>query len=85
MRRVFKYYLEVNCDKQNFSLPLQRWLHVGLDGEGRACIWAEVNDSLPRPFTLHILGTGDIVPENVVLYLGSFTQGKNVWHIYQEY
>ena len=58
-------------------------IHVGLDPNGDACIWAEVDpDKTREEIDLFVVGTGHAMPELPLRHRGSIIQGSFVWHIY---
>jgi hypothetical protein len=86
MRKVFKYPIE-GTDMQTVicQCPL-RVIHAGLDPQGTACIWVEVNTVFRSmaPVTIWIVGTGSPIPAQAVRHIGSFNQGPFVWHVYTQ-
>jgi hypothetical protein len=87
-RTIHKYPLDTSTSQSILSVgPDAIPLHVGLDARNVACLWCEVDyEDHPDPFKLivSIVGTGqrmDRATSNSD-YLGSFTVGLLVWHVY---
>jgi hypothetical protein len=88
MKAVYKYEL----DSQNPVIQVPNgisvcWqpIHVGLDPRGKACVWIMVDPTAPtKPVRFFIVGTGDEIPDDAELYVGTFNQGPFVWHIFVE-
>lgn len=97
MKRVYKYPLYVPM--KNSGSPLTdilmpknaKVVHVGLQ-EGVVTIWAEVDDDAlqaavsgrewdGRRFAVY--GTGDTIPDDDAVHVGSLMDGIFVWHVYE--
>jgi hypothetical protein len=81
---VYKYPIEI-ASKQTLLLPVGFYvIRVGLDLNGNPCIWAIVDPAKSEAeMTVHIVGTGFVVPENMVnRHIGSFVQGSFIWHAF---
>lgn len=60
-------------------------LHAGIDPQHQACVWAEViPNNTPEPKPFHVVGTGKDISYWSDEYIGSFVQGRYVWHLYKE-
>lgn len=83
MKTVYKYVVETGRYEVNLQVPgYRKPLHVGLDPAGVPSLWMEVDtNSVPVPFTIYIVGTGQEVPQGKQ-YIGSFVEGPYVWHVY---
>lgn len=88
MRTIFKYPLELT-DKQNIKLPYSaritaKPIHAGLDPQGELCVWAECDKDSGKfaTVTIYIVGTGNPLPDETSVHIGSVTQGSFVWHVY---
>lgn len=83
MKRIWKYRIQVT-DEQRIEIPFGSVpIHAGLDPDGNPSIWYEVN---PQETTIHVrifvVGTGDPIPYETNIHIGSFVQGPFVWHVY---
>lgn len=61
-------------------------VHVGVDPEGKPCVWIELDPSSGQSATLElaIFGTGHPIPDAVSHHVGSFMEaGRFMWHVYQ--
>ncbi len=83
--KIYKYELE-DATRNGIRGVVNRVIHVGLDPNGAACLWAEVApDIVPyggSPLKVVIVGTGMDVPEGHLSHCGSFVDGVFVWHVY---
>lgn len=83
MTTIYKYpfYIE---DEPSITLPTgYQILHVGLDPQGTPCIWALVNTERSElPVRFFLVGTGHPVPSLSTVHIGSFLQGRFVWHLF---
>ncbi len=83
-RTIYKYSLVT----PTFDIPKGAvFLHCGSDPgyEGNIALWFEVNPGaeLERR-TFHVFGTGHLIEDNGLQYLGTIRQNIYMWHIYQE-
>jgi hypothetical protein len=82
MKTIYKYPIQIT-DEQDLEIPHGYPLHVGLDPQGVPCIWFQVNtDHLKSKVKIHIIGTGNPIPDAAIFYIGSFVQSPFVWHVY---
>jgi len=83
-KTIWKFPIKITDNDQYLALPpKRRVLSVGLDPEGIPCIWAEVEPEELKPTVpvqIFVIGTGEEAPN--ALFLGTFVQGKRVWHTY---
>lgn len=82
-RRVWKYQLEFG--QQHVTMRAGAELcDVGLDGEGRPCVWALSDPQAPEAQRrLYVAATGQQVDlDAATLYVGSFTAGRLVGHLF---
>ncbi len=82
MRTVYKYPINIE-DNQTIDMPTtNRVVHVARDGNGRPCIWAEVDDMTDSaPFKVSVRGTGHPLPKDEN-HIGTFVDMPFVWHVY---
>lgn len=84
-RTIFKYPITLGLT--TMSLPHGAIVrHVGVDPNEQLCLWAEIDQSYPSsstPRTFWVLGTGSLIPDDAILYLGTFSQGPLIWHVYE--
>jgi len=82
MRTVFKYQLEI-VDHQIIKVPsVWRALSVA-EQDGKLCIWFQVDSEHAKEDVLvHIVGTGNLVPTDAGLYIGTVVIDQLVWHVY---
>jgi hypothetical protein len=83
VRTIYKYPLELKSTQtlqiRNGSIPL----HVGKDPQGFICLWCEVHEhALNVPAVIHMVGTGQPLPNEAQMHIGSITVGEFVWHFY---
>lgn len=81
---VWKFPLEVLATyTQKISIPRDyRILHVGIDPEGRICLWAAIDHTAPkRDVEIRIAGTGEWL-SRVGSYIGTVVDGPFVWHVF---
>lgn len=83
MRTIYKYPVSPFSDKIQLGRnAVVR--HFGRDPMNNLCIWAEVDpDGDQELHTIHIVGTGHPVPNNVT-YVMSTLDGEYVWHLFWE-
>lgn len=57
-------------------------LHIGLDPNETACLWASVDGDEPKTrVAVHSIGTGWPIPPST-RYIGSVTAAGRVWHYF---
>ena len=88
MANIFKY--KIPSASEPFELRIrgfQEVVHVGEDGVGTPCIWAQVNPSLPEePWTFMLAATGQEFDTEKWCHVKSFVQGNGlVWHLLRPY
>jgi len=86
MKTVYKYELQLT-DYQRITVPcagLSDILQVGLDPKGQLCIWClvQTHATLTETYDIFIVGTGNPVPNEAKIHLGSVVQGPFVWHVF---
>lgn len=81
--KIWKYLLTLE-PKQDIELPGCPLLYkVGVDPEGRPCVWALVNPASPKIHKrFYAVFTGQPVPESAYLWLGTLIRGELVYHIW---
>lgn len=86
-RSMWKYNLKVT-DEQTIEIPRGAYIRsVGLDGEGKLSLWAEVDAELKNvkdKRQITICGTGNPIPGNAGIFIGTVTllDSGFVAHIY---
>ncbi len=82
MKAIWKYPLPLGGAV--IEMPAYTLAKVGLDPEGRLCVWVLHGDTegekLKKEFI--VVGTGHPIPERAYIWLGTVTQGEFVWHIW---
>ena len=93
MKTIWKFPIEIT-DRQVVKIhgaTLVKVIHVGLDPDGQACIWAEVvPENVQRRgaerLVVYVFGTGNPINfehgESAALHVGSFNDDPFVWHVY---
>lgn len=83
VKTIYKYPIWT-ADGQTVMLPKEfQVIHVGLDPQGTACLWAIVEPTQEtKPEELYLVGTGNPLPPQATRHLGSFVQGSFVWHAF---
>lgn len=74
-----------NTTTSDHEMPARaKFLYAGIDGEGKLCVWMEVDDeTLDREIhTFGVFNTGMPVPDDWT-YCGSVRAGSFVLHAYQ--
>ena len=91
MNKIFKYKLE-NVDKQTIELPLPARILSVMEQNDDIVLYSVVDDdeSVPKiPVDVLIVGTGEIVEDNIGLYtfLGTVElfDCKEIWHVFYSY
>lgn len=84
MQTIWKFPLEI-ADEQTVSMPAgAEPLFAGMQG-GTPCVWAAVDtEAAKEPVRFFVIGTGNPMPDDAVLYIGSVFDRSFVWHIYTE-
>lgn len=84
-RVVYKYPLKFVDGGQIVGLPAQHHIvHVGLDPEGTACVWALVDPGhQPDAVTVYVVGTGQRLPPHAGTHIGSFADSPFIWHVFR--
>ena len=87
MRTIYKHQIEIT-DEQTVMIHgdsgFPVFLHAGLDPVGRPCLWVEQETTFElKPHTIYIVGTGKQMPLKAMVHVGSFVQGRFVWHVYR--
>jgi hypothetical protein len=87
MKTIWKYQLVLE-DFQEIEMPkASRIISTGIDPMGDLCIWAEVftdfSEENKESKTIAIVGTGNPMPIDPVLYIGTVPMGQFVWHVYE--
>lgn len=58
-------------------------LSVGLDPQGRQCVWAKVDQQAPMVSRrIRIYGTGHECNMPTSKFIGTFVEGPFVWHVF---
>ena len=90
MITIWKYEVEPDLVNQVYEMPIGAIiLSFGLDGQGKMCFWAQVDDSAQREgHLISCVGTGwpiDIVNSDLNRYanfIGTVARGPYVWHLF---
>lgn len=82
--KIWKYKLGQPGEEVIHEVPLVATVrHVGIDPQGVPCVWIEVDrDTLPTHWSFLLVATGQNIPDPYVSHLGSYVEGKFVWHLY---
>lgn len=84
MKTIHKYALDENVVTEVETHQGARWLTAQMQGD-RMTIWAEVVTDYPKiTKRIHVVGTGNVIPENARHYLGTLQRAQFVFHIYAE-
>jgi hypothetical protein len=83
MQTLYKFQLphvdRLKIRASSCAVPLS----VGLDPEGRLCLWMQVDPAGPkRDLDVFVVGTGNPIPPEAINFVGSVTEGLFVWHIF---
>lgn len=84
MQTVWKFQIKIEGAQAVMMPPHAQIIHVGLDPTGEPCVWARVTrsrDVVER--TLYLTGTGQDLPEGDNRHIGSFNDGRFVWHAWE--
>lgn len=80
-KRIWKYSLSAVGAIKTPGTPV--FVHVGIDPNGEACVWAEVHPGeLTTEWFLTVFGTGQLITPGSGRYVGTFVDGSLVWHVY---
>lgn len=83
--KIYKYKLELKDFQQ---IPLS-YTHKILDvqiQDGSICLWAAIKPGWATShFPVHIIGTGQELPDRNLQYCGTVQLDGFVWHIFIEY
>lgn len=85
MKTIHKYVLN-NVKNEVQTFEGAKFLHVD-NQRGEITVWAEVDTrNRKAKKILHVVGTGNEVPEEATKHLGSaiFSEGMIVFHIYED-
>ena len=86
MKTIYKYELKLT-DYQIIATPCagnSQPLHVGFDPNGQLYVWClvETHSNLTENHVIFIVGTGNPIPIEAKIHLGSVVQGPFVWHVF---
>lgn len=60
-----------------------RPLKAGIDPMGQRCVWCMVEDSFKAsPMEFLLIATGQALPKDSGVYLGTIIEGSFVWHVF---
>ncbi len=85
-RTIYKFPLAIE-EKQKIEFLKEagttcKIIHVGLDPQDQPCVWIELYvGTYPCSYEFKIIGTGGRV-SGCDNHVGSFVQGRYVWHVY---
>ena len=81
MKKIFKFPLQVS-DLQKISIPKDSTLLTVQVQKGVPCLWALVDtDKETEERFIRIIGTGNLIPENTLRYIGTFQVIENNWFV----
>jgi len=87
MHTIYKYPIDIVLH-QTVVLPLKATIiHVGLDPQGKPCVWAEVCTDIKQTveWNIYIVGTGNPRRDEARTHLGSFKENDMfMWHVYTD-
>jgi hypothetical protein len=84
MRTIFKYPLTLT-DHQLIELPKNSECLTVQMQKDVPCLWAVVDRSQPNEVrTIHLVGTGQRMPDGILFYLGTVQDHGFVWHFFLE-
>lgn len=83
MKRIFKYPIQIT-DRETIEMPGgAKILSAQVQGN-TICLWAEVDtEMVPQPRTIAVYGTGNPMPEDPGLFIGTVQTPPFVWHVYE--
>jgi len=83
MKTIYKYTFDINDDIEIEMPAGAEIVHVGVDPQGQAAIWAKVNTKDPAVAQrFNIRGTGHDI-DGAGNHVASFNQGAFVWHVFR--
>lgn len=88
MKKIWKYTFPV-ADEFTITMPAKaRILLIHVQGEGRPCIWAEIDTkNLPEKRMFRLYGTGHTIEDEYAnrLYIGTIFMygGGKVYHLFE--
>lgn len=84
MKRIWKFPLAIT-DVQSVAMPRGARILAVDEQHGALTLWAEVDPSQPKVTRIiHIIGTGNPMPEHLGDYLGTAVIDPFVWHVYED-
>lgn len=82
-RTIYKYRLAV-IDDQKVEMPQGARILTAQMQHGTLCVWAFVNPELPTQTRyIRVIGTGQPVPDESLLYIATAQDGSLAWHIFE--
>lgn len=82
-KRIFKYIL--SADRNEIELPKGSLILNIICQKKTLTMYVMINDVEDKEIrTLHVLGTGWILPELKLEYINTVDTGVFVWHIFEE-
>jgi hypothetical protein len=87
VKTIYKYKLDTGLIEVEVPAGYEV-RHVGLDGQGAACVWIEIDtgeDSDNVKLEFRVFGTGTPIPQDDYHYAGTFHVQPFVWHVYYKY
>jgi hypothetical protein len=81
---IHKFPLHIT-DEQLIAMPAESQpLHAGIDPGGKPCLWCEVDTDSPETIQrkIFVVGTGNPIPDEASVHLGSFVAVPFVWHVF---
>lgn len=84
MRTIYKYRLSIT-DYQTVAMPEAAKILCAMVQDDQLCLWAEVwsgNETEVRK--IHIIGTGNPMPQVKLIHIDSVIMPPFVWHVYEE-
>jgi len=83
-RTIYKHVLTITDEQRIATHEGARPLCVA-DQRGALTIWVEVDTDQPKvDRVVYIVGTGNLVPEADLTYVGTYVGEPFVWHVYIE-
>ena len=83
MKTIWKFSLYTD-NVQQIEMPGLSHVLCFQKQDGEICIWAEVNDELPKVTrTFKIVMTGEELPDEDLRYIGTVQDGAFVWHLFE--
>jgi len=83
MKRIWKFEFVIT-DEQTVSMPIgAKILHVQVQ-DHMPYIWALCNPKASyESRTFRVYGTGNPVPEDSGKHIGTFQDGRYIWHLFE--